>query len=69
MKLFPLMFMEKSKLAAEQFISEKWSNFAILSSIIFGPQTVSPVTKSLPIQVPKLNSILLYFSLLHFFFF
>ncbi|PRQ60805.1 putative dTDP-4-dehydrorhamnose reductase [Rosa chinensis] len=35
----------------EVFITEKCSNFAILrSSIIFGPQTISPVSKSLPIQ-------------------
>ncbi|MBA0617330.1 hypothetical protein Godav_026788 [Gossypium davidsonii] len=47
----PVNVYGKSKVAAEQFISEKWSNFAILrSSIIFGPQTVSPVPKSLPIQ-------------------
>jgi len=38
--------------AAEKFISENFPNFAILrSSIIYGPQTVSPVPKSLPIQV------------------
>lgn len=42
----------KSKVAAEQFISEKYSNFALLrSSIIYGPQTISPVAKSLPVQV------------------
>ncbi|XWS77086.1 hypothetical protein CRYUN_Cryun01aG0232100 [Craigia yunnanensis] len=47
----PVNVYGKSKVAAEQFISEKWANFAILrSSIIFGPQTVSPVPKSLPIQ-------------------
>ncbi|KAJ6806848.1 putative spore coat polysaccharide biosynthesis protein SpsK isoform X1 [Iris pallida] len=41
----------KSKVAAEQLISETCSNFAILrSSIIYGPQTISPVAKSLPIQ-------------------
>ncbi|XP_047322856.1 methionine adenosyltransferase 2 subunit beta [Impatiens glandulifera] len=41
----------KSKVAAEQFISTHCSNFAILrSSIIYGPQTISPVPKSLPIQ-------------------
>nr|GEZ09364.1 NAD(P)-binding Rossmann-fold superfamily protein [Tanacetum cinerariifolium] len=40
----------KSKVAAEVFISLNWSNFAILrSSIIFGPQTISPVPKLLPI--------------------
>lgn len=42
----------KSKVAAEHFISANCSNFAILrSSIIFGQQTISPVPKSLPIQV------------------
>ncbi|XP_015901706.3 uncharacterized protein LOC107434732 [Ziziphus jujuba] len=41
----------KSKVAAERFISENYPNFAILrSSIIFGPQTIAPVPKSLPIQ-------------------
>lgn len=47
----PVNVYGKSKLAAEQYISEKFSNFAILrSSIIFGPQTISPVPKSLPVQ-------------------
>ncbi|XP_038682267.1 methionine adenosyltransferase 2 subunit beta isoform X1 [Tripterygium wilfordii] len=47
----PVNVYGKSKVAAEQFISDKCSNFAILrSSIIFGPQTMSPVPKSLPIQ-------------------
>ncbi|XP_044501597.1 methionine adenosyltransferase 2 subunit beta [Mangifera indica] len=47
----PVNVYGKSKAAAEKFISEKCSNFAILrSSIIFGPQTISPVPKSLPIQ-------------------
>ncbi|KAE8733336.1 methionine adenosyltransferase 2 subunit beta isoform 2 [Hibiscus syriacus] len=46
----PVNVYGKSKVAAERFISEKWTNFAILSSIIFGPRTVSPVPKSLPIQ-------------------
>lgn len=50
----PVNVYGKSKVAAEQFITEKCSNFAILrSSIIFGPQTISPVPKSLPIQVHK----------------
>ncbi|KAF6133947.1 hypothetical protein GIB67_040711 [Kingdonia uniflora] len=41
----------KSKVAAEQFISANCANFAILrSSIIYGPQTILPITKSLPIQ-------------------
>lgn len=48
----PVNVYGKSKLAAEQYVSEKFPNFAILrSSIIFGPQTISPVPKSLPIQV------------------
>lgn len=48
----PVNMYGKSKVAAEEFISEHWSNFAILrSSIIYGPQTFSPVSKSLPIQV------------------
>ena len=52
----PVNVYGKTKLAAEQFISEKCSNFAILrSSIIFGPQTISPVPKSLPIQVSSKN--------------
>ncbi|XP_020680198.1 methionine adenosyltransferase 2 subunit beta [Dendrobium catenatum] len=47
----PVNMYGKSKVAAEEFISEHWSNFAILrSSIIYGPQTLSPVSKSLPIQ-------------------
>lgn len=48
----PVNLYGKSKVAAEQFITAHCSNFAILrSSIIFGPQTISPVPKSLPIQV------------------
>ncbi|KAJ6814437.1 putative spore coat polysaccharide biosynthesis protein SpsK isoform X1 [Iris pallida] len=47
----PVNMYGKSKVAAEQLISETCSNFAILrSSIIYGPQTISPVAKSLPIQ-------------------
>ncbi|KAJ4726990.1 Methionine adenosyltransferase 2 subunit beta [Melia azedarach] len=47
----PVNVYGKSKVAAEKFISEKCSNFAILrSSIIYGPQTISPVPKSLPVQ-------------------
>ncbi|XP_020112567.1 uncharacterized protein LOC109727089 [Ananas comosus] len=47
----PVNMYGKSKVAAVQFIREKCSNYAILrSSIIFGPQTISPVSKSLPIQ-------------------
>ncbi|GMY09471.1 methionine adenosyltransferase 2 subunit beta isoform X1 [Fagus crenata] len=50
-EIVPANVYGKSKAAAEQFVSEKCLNFAILrSSIIFGPQTVSPVPKSLPIQ-------------------
>ncbi|KAL0846036.1 hypothetical protein Bca101_019282 [Brassica carinata] len=41
----------KSKVAAELLIRDKCSNFAILrSSIIFGPQTLSPLPKNLPVQ-------------------
>lgn len=47
----PVNVYGQSKVAAEKFISEKCSDYAILrSSIIFGPQTVSPVPKFLPIQ-------------------
>uniref|UniRef100_A0ACD5ZCN5 Uncharacterized protein n=1 Tax=Avena sativa TaxID=4498 RepID=A0ACD5ZCN5_AVESA len=47
----PVNMYGKSKVAAEKFITEKCSNYAILrSSIIYGPQTISPVEKSLPIQ-------------------
>ncbi|XP_077223819.1 NAD(P)-binding Rossmann-fold superfamily protein [Tasmannia lanceolata] len=47
----PVNIYGMSKVAAEQFISANWSNFAILrSSIIYGPQTIAPVSKSLPIQ-------------------
>ncbi|KAL6128763.1 hypothetical protein ACLB2K_072118 [Fragaria x ananassa] len=50
-EVVPVNVYGKSKVAAEQFITEKCSNYAILrSSIIFGPQTISPVSKSLPIQ-------------------
>lgn len=43
----------KSKVAAELLIKEKCQNFVILrSSIITGPQTLSPLPKNLPIQVP-----------------
>ncbi|KAK6142839.1 hypothetical protein DH2020_023187 [Rehmannia glutinosa] len=41
----------KSKVEAEHYVSANCQNFAILrSSIIYGPQTLSPVPKSLPIQ-------------------
>uniref|UniRef100_A0A7C9EWI4 RmlD-like substrate binding domain-containing protein n=1 Tax=Opuntia streptacantha TaxID=393608 RepID=A0A7C9EWI4_OPUST len=47
----PVNVYGKSKLEAEKLISAKCPNFAILrSSIIYGPQTISPVPKSLPIQ-------------------
>lgn len=52
----PVNVYGRSKVAAEQFISANHSNFAILrSSIIYGPQTVSPVPKSLPVQVNTMN--------------
>lgn len=48
----PVNVYGKTKLAAEKFIAENFPNFAILrSSIIYGPQTLSPVPKSLPVQV------------------
>lgn len=47
----PVNIYGKSKVEAEKFIISNCSNFAILrSSIIYGPQTISPVPKSLPIQ-------------------
>ncbi|CAN6252733.1 unnamed protein product [Urochloa humidicola] len=47
----PVNMYGKSKVAAEKIIVQKCSNYAILrSSIIYGPQTISPVAKSLPIQ-------------------
>ncbi|KAL6635399.1 hypothetical protein ACP70R_028070 [Stipagrostis hirtigluma subsp. patula] len=47
----PVNMYGKSKVAAEKFIVQNCSNYAILrSSIIYGPQTISPVSKSLPIQ-------------------
>ncbi|KAI9110033.1 hypothetical protein K1719_019074 [Acacia pycnantha] len=47
----PVNVYGKTKVDAEKFVSEQCSNFAILrSSIIYGPQTISPVPKSLPIQ-------------------
>lgn len=47
----PVNVYGRSKVAAEQYISANYLNFAILrSSIIYGPQTVSPVPKSLPVQ-------------------
>ncbi|KAI3449174.1 hypothetical protein Pfo_005839 [Paulownia fortunei] len=47
----PVNVYGKSKVEAEQYVSANCRNFAILrSSIIYGPQTISPVPKSLPIQ-------------------
>lgn len=47
----PVNMYGKSKVASEKFITENCPNYAILrSSIIYGPQTISPVAKSLPIQ-------------------
>ena len=61
----PVNVYGKTKVAAEQFISEKCSNYAILrSSIIYGPQTVSPVPKSLPIQVHVQYVNFVFYSLL-----
>lgn len=48
----PVNVYGKSKVEAEHYISAHCQNYAILrSSIIYGPQTISPVPKSLPIQV------------------
>ncbi|URE17475.1 RmlD substrate binding domain [Musa troglodytarum] len=47
----PVNMYGKTKIAAEKHIIANCSNYAILrSSIIYGPQTISPVSKSLPIQ-------------------
>ncbi|KAL1546433.1 methionine adenosyltransferase 2 subunit beta-like [Salvia divinorum] len=47
----PVNVYGKSKVEAEEYISTHCQNYAILrSSIIYGPQTISPVPKSLPIQ-------------------
>ncbi|XP_073125696.1 uncharacterized protein [Henckelia pumila] len=47
----PVNVYGKSKVEAERFVSAKYPNFAILrSSIIYGPQTIAPLPKSLPIQ-------------------
>ncbi|KAL2251728.1 UNVERIFIED_CONTAM: dTDP-4-dehydrorhamnose reductase [Sesamum indicum] len=47
----PVNVYGKSKVEAEHYVSANCRNFAILrSSIIYGPQTISPVPKSLPIQ-------------------
>ncbi|KAG6499724.1 hypothetical protein ZIOFF_039515 [Zingiber officinale] len=48
----PVNMYGKTKLATEQHIIAHCSTYAILrSSIIYGPRTISPVEKSLPIQV------------------
>lgn len=63
---FPVNVYGKSKVAAEQFISANCSNYAILrSSIIYGPQTISPIAKSLPIQ--WIDSVLLKGAEVEFF--
>ncbi|KAL6565927.1 hypothetical protein OROHE_004982 [Orobanche hederae] len=47
----PVNVYGKSKVEAERYISANCRSFAILrSSVIYGPQTISPVPKSLPIQ-------------------
>uniref|UniRef100_A0A0D6QR03 RmlD-like substrate binding domain-containing protein n=1 Tax=Araucaria cunninghamii TaxID=56994 RepID=A0A0D6QR03_ARACU len=50
-KTNPVNVYGKSKVMAEEFIESNYSNYAILrSSIIYGPQPIIPVEKSLPIQ-------------------
>ncbi|GMH21707.1 hypothetical protein Nepgr_023549 [Nepenthes gracilis] len=50
-EVVPVNVYGKSKVEAERLISSNCLNFAILrSSIIFGPQTISPLPKSLPVQ-------------------
>ncbi|XP_078427457.1 NAD(P)-binding Rossmann-fold superfamily protein isoform X2 [Wolffia australiana] len=47
----PVNMYGKTKVASEQFIRANFPNFAILrSSIIYGPESVTPVSKSLPLQ-------------------
>ncbi|KAH9303280.1 hypothetical protein KI387_014863, partial [Taxus chinensis] len=47
----PINVYGKSKVIAEEFICSNYSNYAILrSSIIYGPQPIIPVEKSLPVQ-------------------
>lgn len=61
----PVNVYGKSKVEAEHYISENCKNFAILrSSIIYGPQTLSPVSKSLPIQVAPIFLVVLGFQFL-----
>ncbi|XP_048421926.1 dTDP-4-dehydrorhamnose reductase-like [Pyrus x bretschneideri] len=53
----PVNVYGKSKVAAEQFITENFSNLAILSSsIIFGPLTISPVPKDSPSRIDGVPS-------------
>ncbi len=48
----PVNVYGKSKVASENYVKSNYSNYAILrSSIIYGPQPVVPVPKSLPLQV------------------
>ena len=45
---------EKSKVMVENYICSNYSSYAILRrSIIYGPQPIIPVEKTLPIQVRK----------------
>jgi dTDP-4-dehydrorhamnose reductase len=47
----PVNVYGKSKVASENYVKSNYSNYAILrSSIIYGPQPVVPVPKSLPLQ-------------------
>ncbi|KAG6548446.1 hypothetical protein Mapa_009933 [Marchantia paleacea] len=47
----PVNVYGKSKVEAEKHIRANWQNYAVLrSSIIYGPQPVVPVRKSLPVQ-------------------
>jgi hypothetical protein len=53
----PVNVYGKSKVASENYVKSNYSNYAILrSSIIYGPQPVVPVPKSLPLQVGIPNS-------------
>ncbi|XP_051144204.1 uncharacterized protein LOC127260513 isoform X2 [Andrographis paniculata] len=62
----PVNVYGNSKVEAEHHISANCKNFAILrSSIIYGPQTVVPVPKSLPIQ--WMDSVLAKEEALNFF--
>ncbi|PIA35769.1 hypothetical protein AQUCO_03500258v1 [Aquilegia coerulea] len=62
----PVNVYGKSKVAAEQYIAANCASFAILrSSIIYGPQTISPLAKSLPVQ--WIDSVLLKGDKVEFF--